>query len=337
MPTPPTATVLLNRLLVRGKFRHLQVLLKLAELGSLQRTAAAIGMTQSAVTQTLAYLERLLEMPLFERHARGVRPTQACRNLLPVARQLMQGVAEGAELLAAQHQQAQQAVRLMASAAATSGLLLPALPAFHAAHPDIGILLREAEGADQLLAIARGEADLVACRQPPVVPDGWTFQPLCEDRYVVVCAPGHRLARARALDWPDVAGERWLQIPAGSAARERFDALVADWPQPPALYPLVTRMVSPLTALLRAAPLLVLLPLSVVRQQVDARELAVLPMPDAGPLLPLGLLQPAQAMGRAAQLLVDWLATPQAPAPPQSARRAMKSSTSRLKSSGRSK
>ena len=39
------ASVLLSRLLARGKFRHLQVLLRLAELGSVQRTADAIGVT----------------------------------------------------------------------------------------------------------------------------------------------------------------------------------------------------------------------------------------------------------------------------------------------------
>jgi len=50
---------------MRGKFRHIQVLLKLAELGSIQRTAESIGITQSAVTQTLAYLEEMLETPLF--------------------------------------------------------------------------------------------------------------------------------------------------------------------------------------------------------------------------------------------------------------------------------
>ena len=52
---PVASTVLLNRLLARGKFRHAQVLLHLAELGSVQRAADAMGMTQSSVTQSLAY------------------------------------------------------------------------------------------------------------------------------------------------------------------------------------------------------------------------------------------------------------------------------------------
>ena len=94
-------TPLLNRLLARGKFRHLQVVLKLAELGSVQRTADALGMTQSSITQTLAYVENLMEAKLFHRHARGVRPTPACMDLLPVARQMMLGLIEGAEIVAA--------------------------------------------------------------------------------------------------------------------------------------------------------------------------------------------------------------------------------------------
>lgn len=303
----PAASVLLNRLLARGKFRHLQVLLGLAELGSLQRTAESIGMTQSAVTQTLAYLERLLETPLFERHARGVRPTPACTNLLPVARQLMMGVAEGAEVLAAHHDKGSRTVRLAASTAATNGLLLSCLSGFHAANPDIEVLLRELEGTDQLLAIARGEVDLVACRQPAVVPDGWEFRALREDRYAVVCASDHRLAKSRRLGWGSLAGESWLLTPAGSAARQRFDELAARLDAPPRTYPLVTRVLSSLVWMLRTQGLLVLLPLSVVRHLVEAGELAVLPLADVGRPQPLGVLRPAQGMGTAAARLVDHL------------------------------
>lgn len=60
-----TATVLTNRLMARARFRHLQALVRLCELGSLQRTAAAMGITQPAVTHLLADLESLLEISLF--------------------------------------------------------------------------------------------------------------------------------------------------------------------------------------------------------------------------------------------------------------------------------
>ena len=79
------ASVLFNRLLARGRFRHVQVLAQLAELGSVRRTAEKVGMTQPGVTQILADLETLVGTPLFHRYARGVRPTAACADLLPLA------------------------------------------------------------------------------------------------------------------------------------------------------------------------------------------------------------------------------------------------------------
>jgi len=309
----PSASALFQRLLVRGKFRHIQVLLKLAELGSVQRTADAIGMTQSAVTQTLAYLERLLELRLFQRHARGVRPTAVCNDLLPVARQLLQGMAQGAEILAIHHGEGQHTVRLLASAAAINGLLVQALPLLPEAVPGVEVLLREAEGEDQLLAVARAEVDLVACRRPAEVPEGWTFQPLLPDRLVVICGPGHPLTRVARTDWPALMAQEWLLMPAGTAARERFDALTAAAPGPLRTYPLITRVQTPLAWLLRERPLLAMLPLSVVRHLVDAGELVVLPVEDIGDLEPLGLLHAVQEPGEAATRFADFLRSRCAP------------------------
>ncbi len=303
----PSASSLLQRLLVRGKFRHIQVLLKLAELGSVQRTADAIGMTQSAVTQTLAYLERLLEARLFQRHARGVRPTAVCSDLLPVARQLMEGMAQGAEILAIHHGAGQQTVRMVASAAAINGMLVQSLPLFQQAVTGVEVLLREAEGEDLLLAIVRGEVDMVACRRPAVIPEGWFFLPLLPDRLVVVCGPKHPLTRRKRLNWTTLAREEWLLMPAGTAARERFDALADGFAEPPRTYPLITRVFTPIAKLLRERRLLALLPLSVVRHMVDAQEMVVLPLDDAGEMEPLGLMQPHQGLGTAAARLTEHL------------------------------
>ena len=45
-----SATVLRNRLLSRARLRHLQVLVYVAELGSVRKAAEAIGLTQPAAT-----------------------------------------------------------------------------------------------------------------------------------------------------------------------------------------------------------------------------------------------------------------------------------------------
>ncbi len=302
-----SSTALLNRLLAGGKFRHLQVLLRLAELGSVQRTADAIGLTQSSVTQSLAYLEGLMETRLFDRHARGVRPTAACNDLLPVVRTLMRGIAEGAEAITARLHRGEGQVRLAASAAATNGLLDQVLPAFNDRCPEIQVLHREAEGDDQLLAIARGEVDLVACREPPVVPDGWVFTPLLEDRIVVVCNTSHRLARARRVRWTALADETWLLVPAGTAVRRRFDELAARFGAAVRAYPLITQSVTANWALLQQRPVLGFLPFSFVRRLVETGALAEVPVDEALPLRPLGLLRPADGGGAAAARLATHL------------------------------
>lgn len=301
------ASVLFNRLLARGKFRHVQVLLRLAELGSVQRTADAIAMTQSGVTQTLAYLETLLGTRLFERHARGVRPTPACLDLLPVARQLMLGLADGAGVVAARQHQGEGMVRLIGSAAATNGLLLSALTAFAEAAPRITVHLREAEGSDQLLAIGRGEVDLVACRKPRVLPEGWVFEALRADRFALVCRASNPLAHVRPVALDDLTGQTWLQLPAHVEARARFDEFVRRLPAAVRTYPLVTISPTMLWWLLRHRDLLALLPLNLLRPLLDADEMVEL---DVGPLEalePIGLLQPRDRLGEAAQQLANFL------------------------------
>lgn len=296
----------MNRLLARGKFRHVQLLLKLAELGSVQRTADAIGMTQPSATQALAGLEELLGVQLFERHARGVRPTAACLDVLPAARQMLLGIAETAEMVMARQGSGKGVVRLLASASAINGVLLQALPRFLRANPQTQVQLREAENDDLLLAITRGEVDLVVCRRIGVVPEGWSFDLLEGDRLCVVCHAQHRLARRKRLAWADVEGETWLLSPAGSIARAAFDALSAGFAGGVRAYPLVTRVMPVAWTLLRTEKLLGLLPYSFVRPMVEEGELCVLPLPAVG-IEPVGLLAPQAGMREAPAALHAFL------------------------------
>jgi DNA-binding transcriptional LysR family regulator len=287
-----TAASLLNRLLVRGKFRHLQVILQLAELGSLRRAAESIGMTQSAVTQTLGYVEALLETPLFIRHARGVMATQACLELLPTVRQLMLGVAQGAEVLSAAREQGRQSLRLLASGSAIRGLLVTTLGDFVDKHPDIRLELTEAEGEDQLLSVARKETDLVVCRQPATIPVGWEFVPLMPDRLVVVAGPDDPFAQAGALSWGQLQDRRWLISSVHTQARQQFELLCAAWPRQPDYFPVTTRVLPVAAQLIRSHQLLGFLPYSFVQQLLEDRRLLALPVTGRFSLAPVGLLRP---------------------------------------------
>lgn len=60
--------------------RHLRAAAEICGRGSVSRAAAAVSLTQPAVTQGIARLERLLAQPLFERTSEGMDPLPAART-----------------------------------------------------------------------------------------------------------------------------------------------------------------------------------------------------------------------------------------------------------------
>ncbi len=65
--------------------RHLAALVAIVRLGSVGAAASAVSLTQPAVTQGLARLERQLGMQLFERTPKGMIPTPAAALFAPRA------------------------------------------------------------------------------------------------------------------------------------------------------------------------------------------------------------------------------------------------------------
>ena len=302
-----SASRLFNRLLSRGKLRHWQVLMQLAELGSVQRTAQSIGMTQSAVTQNLAYLEQLLETPLFIRHARGVMPTPACQALLPTVRQLMLGRAQGADVLASVRQEGRLTLRLLASSSGMQGLLVGRMSQFVQTHPDIRIELTEAEGEDLLLAASRQETDLVVCRRPSVIPTGWTFVDLMPDRFVVVASPEDAWAAQGPWAWMDLQPRHWLLSSVHTQARQRFEALCESWSEPPRYFPVVTRALPMSAQLIRTHHLLGFMPDSSLQPLFDQGLLVRLEVQVDLRMLPIGVLQPQKGLRESAARMADFL------------------------------
>ena len=145
------------------------------------------------------------------------------------------------------------------------------------------------------------------CREPPARPAGCGFQPLQPDHFVVACGTAHPLARRRRVPWATLTRERWLLPTVQSAARQRFDERMAELGASPPTSSVVTRVSSLTWAMLQGDRLLTLVPFGVVRQLVEAGQLAVV---DAVPPLafsPVGALMPETGARQAALDFVAWL------------------------------
>jgi molybdate transport repressor ModE-like protein len=123
----PQGRLLYSRLTKHVRLRQLQLLVALQQCGSVVQAAATLHMSQSAATQALAEMERVLDIRLFERHARGIRPTLAGQTLVDTVRGVLAALEEVAESLAAIRRGAAAALRLGAIPAAALAILSPLL------------------------------------------------------------------------------------------------------------------------------------------------------------------------------------------------------------------
>jgi DNA-binding transcriptional LysR family regulator len=71
-----------DRIARRMKLHDLRILMAVAQAGSMNKAAVFINMTQSAVSRSIAELERTVGVSLLDRTARGAEPTEYGRAML---------------------------------------------------------------------------------------------------------------------------------------------------------------------------------------------------------------------------------------------------------------
>ena len=268
--------VLFNRLLARGRLRHLHLLVALADAGSVQRAAAVVGMSQPAATQALVDLEELFDVALFERHARGVRLTSFGEAVVPVARNVLQALRSSTEAVAALRSGAQALLRLGCIPAAAASLLCRALPGLVAAQPGLRIELAEHNTDHLLPELAAGRLDAVLCRKQRSLPPNWRFELLLRDEPVVIAAPDHPLAGQRKVPLEALAMQAWILPPRGMGVRDFHEELWSGHASPPRVYPLVTTALPVVLEAMRTSGAVTLLPRSMVGQLKQWGVVAVL-------------------------------------------------------------
>jgi LysR family glycine cleavage system transcriptional activator len=117
----------------------LQVFAEVARAGNLSRAAEAMHLTVSALSHQMRQLETRLDRQLLVRGPRGVTLTDAGRRLFDAIAAPLAGIEQAVSALRC-HNEAALTISLMPSVA--SSWLLPRLPRFVAAHPDIELNLQ---------------------------------------------------------------------------------------------------------------------------------------------------------------------------------------------------
>lgn len=145
-------------------------------------------------------------------------------------------------------------------------------------------------------------------REPAVISEEWEFSPLMEDRFAIVCRSKHRLAHQRNARWTELERALWLALLAGLGVHTKFDALAErHFKVAPTTFPVITQSLPVNMRLLEEFDLAAILPLNLVRPQLESGDLVELNVKEEMPMNPIGMLQPKLQESEAARQLVEYL------------------------------
>jgi len=186
----------MNERKIEALWSHVHWLTVLAQQGSYTAAAQRLGVSKAAMSSRIAELERAAGLPLVRRTTRSVRLTEAGQQLVDATRSAFAQIEHsfaGVRDLAATPR---GVLRLTAPVALGRQQLVPRLPAFLRAHPEVRI---ELDLSDRLASLAQEGFDL-AIRHSAAPPDTHVAWTLCETRSLLVATRAYLRRRGTPHD-----------------------------------------------------------------------------------------------------------------------------------------
>lgn len=269
-----------SRLAAGLRGRHLRVLLSLVRTGSEKATATALGVSPSAIQQTLAQLEHLAGSPLFDRGRHSLRVTARGEALVRGARLALAELAQAGEDLSAHEGRLRARVAIGALPFSTNLFLPQAIEAVLASQPALEITVIDGTWDALLHQLHHAEIDLIvgALRAPAGHTD-IAQETLFDDPLAVIASAQHPLAARARLAWADLAGALWIQPMPNTPAQAIFQQVLHDAGLPPPHPGLQTNSAQVMQAVLARGTRLAMMSPRHVQADIDAGRLAVLPLP----------------------------------------------------------
>ena len=201
-------------------FRHV------VEAGSITHGAERAHLALAAASTRIRNMEAALGAPLLVRRRQGVSPTPAGRTLLQHARAILRQAERLREDLSAYAGGLAGQVKVLSNTNALTEFLPETLSSFLATHPHVSIDLEERLSDEIVGLIAEGVGD-IGIVAGTVDAGSLTTYPFRTDRFVLVVARDHALARRAKIGFAEVLDHDFVGLDRASAL-QRFLAGKAE-------------------------------------------------------------------------------------------------------------
>lgn len=206
----------------------LDLLVSVADLGSISAAAAAHGVSQPAASMRLRTLERVLGVELLDRARTGSRLTSAGVATVEWAGAVLNDVEELLAGVAALRNDARSRLHLAASMTVAEYLIPGWLRQFGAAFPGVGVALEMGNSAHVVELVATGEVEL-GFTEGARPKRGLRARDVRYDELVVVVSVQHPWARRRRpLTAAELAATPLLLREVGSGTRDVLVGALAE-------------------------------------------------------------------------------------------------------------
>jgi DNA-binding transcriptional LysR family regulator len=194
--------------------RRLRLLTELSRRGTIAEVARVVGYTPSAVSQSLAKLEREVGVALLERDGRRVRLTPAARALTARTEHVLEELDAAEAELAAEQQTVRGEIVIGSFPSAAVAIVIPAVLELGERYPDLSCVVREHEPEDGIPLLRSGGLDVLISESyegvDPAAIGGLDLHPLVAEPLWLVLPRADTGSEAVALetlrDAPWIAG-----------------------------------------------------------------------------------------------------------------------------------
>ncbi|MGO9466573.1 MAG: selenium metabolism-associated LysR family transcriptional regulator [Isosphaeraceae bacterium] len=197
---------------------HLSTFVRAAEQGSFTTAASELGITQAAVSQRIAILEKELRVSLFDRRAGRIAVTEAGQRLYDYARQILDLHEQARRNLSGFHPAVSGDLSISASSVPGECFLPPLLSAFHAEHPGVRVRATVSDSGMVLKDIEKGRATLGLAGQEIENPN-LEYRTIASDRLVLIVHSGHALVGRKSVSLRALKSEMLIIREPGSGSR----------------------------------------------------------------------------------------------------------------------
>jgi DNA-binding transcriptional LysR family regulator len=203
----------------RMELRRLHTFMIAAEAQSFTLAAEILGLTQAAVSQHVAGLEKELRTALFDRGARSVALTDTGRRVYDYARKILELVDALHHDVAGQQPLAVSGTIKIACSTVPSEWLLPELLVrFRELYPEVQESVSVSDSVAAIQAVESGAAELGLVGELPRAANLYV-KSIAQDELSLVVAPDHEFARTQWIKPDDLRGQPLIVRELGSGSR----------------------------------------------------------------------------------------------------------------------